>query len=45
MDIDEFFNMTIFTLRIVRNALFSLSFFVAAKESKIDGYMASANVK
>jgi tetratricopeptide (TPR) repeat protein len=38
MEVDEFFNRTIFTLRIVRNALFSLSFFVASKESKIAGY-------
>lgn len=38
MDIDEFFNMAIFTLRIVRNALFSLSFFIASKESKIEGF-------
>lgn len=45
MDVNEFFNMTIFTLRIVRNALFSLSFFVASKESKIEGYMESVNVK
>ena len=43
MNVDEFFNMTIFTLRIVRNALFSLSFFVASKESKIAGYEKPVN--
>jgi len=45
IDIDEFFNMVIFALRIVRNALFSLSFFVASKESKIEGYVDSVSEK
>ncbi len=43
--VDKFFNMTIFTLRIVINALFSLAFFVASKESKIEGYVESGSGK
>jgi hypothetical protein len=45
MDVNEFFNKTILTLRIVRNALFSLSFFVASKESKIESNVEFRNGK
>ena len=41
MDINEFFNLTIRALRNIRNALFSLAFFISqkekAKEKEIDG--------
>jgi len=38
MDVDEFFNMTILAIKIIRNALFSLSFFVFEKERNIKGF-------
>jgi tetratricopeptide (TPR) repeat protein len=41
MDINEFFNLTIRTLRNIRNVLFSLAFFVSqkekSKEKEVDG--------